>query len=95
MKSRIISLIACSVLSAVIASVFLSCSSTYIDRNDYDSETYDYISETDREYIGQFSYTGFTYAWKDFTQYQLTERVRKSAVRKYGRNIVLRKIEIY
>lgn len=75
------------------ALVCVACSSTYVDRYDWDADSGEYIKET-RAYLGEFSYTGFTYAWKDFTEYQITDRVQKSAMRKYGKNIILRNIAI-
>lgn len=78
----------------MLASVLcVACSSTYVNQYDWDAESGEYIKETG-EYLGEFSYTGFTYAWRDFTEYQITEKVRKSAMRKYGRNITLRNFEI-
>ena len=71
-----------------------SCSSTYVDQNDYDSETFEYIDETEREYLGQFSYSGFAFCKRDFSNYQLTEKVQKAAIKKYGRNIILRNIKL-
>ena len=81
------------IATALAALVCVACSTTYVDRYDWDADSGEYIKET-REYLGEFSYTGFTYAWKDFTEYQITDRVQKSAMRKYGKNIVLRNIAI-
>lgn len=78
-------------LSAI---MLTACHSTYVDKNDYDPETYDYIPETEHEYLGQYSYSGITMAWKDFSDYQLTEKVRNKAVKKYGRNIMLRNVKL-
>lgn len=61
--------------------------------NDY-NEDGEFVEETELKYLGQFSYSGFTVAWKDFTDYQLPEKVLRSAMRKYGRNIALRNITI-
>ena len=78
----------------LISLFFFSCSSTYVDKKDYDSETFEYIAESKHEYLGEFSYSGFTYAWKDFSEYQLTEKVQKAAIKKYGKNILLRNITL-
>ena len=79
-------------LILLLSTTLVACSSTYVDKNDYDAETYEYIEEAEREYLGQFSYSGFTFAWKNFTTYQLSEKVQKAAIKKYGRNITLRNI---
>lgn len=63
------------ILFLLSAIVLTACHSTYVDKNDYDPETYDYIPETEHEYLGQYSYSGITMAWKDFSDYQLTEKV--------------------
>lgn len=78
----------------ILSILFSSCTSTYVDKNDYDSETYEYISENEREYLGQFSYTGFTYSWHDFSDYQLSDTIQNAAVKKYGKKILLRNITL-
>lgn len=82
------------ILFLLSAIMLTACHSTYVDKNDYDPETYDYIPETEHEYLWQYSYSGITMAWKDFSDYQLTEKVRNKAVKKYGRNIMLRNVKL-